>query len=180
MIDLGKMAQVVRSFLHRGGLYLPCSLHEAVAGGIIDRQAQMHARAFFGQALTLLDLRQERAVEPIAAPDDIEADRLGEAAVGLRDEIAAQQAEERLHFRARTEPVIGREGIQRQRADVVLGGGAHHGIDRPGAGAMAGLTVEIAGVRPAPVAVHDDCDVHVKYSGLQSNRAKKISSRGWP
>src|SRR5262249_53705491 len=138
----------------------PSRLDQAVTRGVIDRNAQMHALALGGQPLALLDLPAQIRAQPVAAADDVEADRFVEAALGLGPQVAAQQSEQWLNLGGRTLPVVRGEGVERQRGNAAAGGGAHYGIDGACTGTMTGSAWQVAGTRPASVAVHDDCDMH--------------------
>ena len=79
--------------------------------------------------------------------------------VHVAAEIEAEQTHQRPHFLRRAFPVLRREGEQGEVLQADVAGLAHDLAHRVHAGDMAGLARQVALLRPASVAVHDDGDV---------------------
>src|SRR5262249_28776528 len=116
--------------------------------------------ALLGGLLAALDQLAQASAQTVATTDDVDADRLLQAATRLREQMALEQAEQCADFALRPLPVAGRERVQRQHADAATCGSLDDCVERGRAGAMPGGSRQVASRRPAAVAVHDDCDVH--------------------
>jgi len=131
---------------------------------VVDGEAEPEPRARGGGALGGPDRRDERDREPVASPDDVQANAVLEQPRRLGLEMAREQAHERRHLARRALPVVGGEGEQRQGGYALIGSGFDDSADGVGARAMAGGAGETAAGGPAAVAVHDDG--HVERSTL--------------
>ena len=161
MLRPGKKTQVVRHIRKRGITQEPARLDEHVPAGVVDRQAQMQAGAVRGQAFAALDLCEQRLTQPVATTDHVQADGLGAAAVGLRDEVAAQQTEQRFDLVTGPMPVVAGEGVQGESIDALPRGGERHRFHDARTGAVTCQARQIALGGPAAVAIHDDRDMHL-------------------
>ena len=83
----------------------------------------------------------------------------GGAAFGFGAEIFFEQDEQRGDFAERAAPIIGGEGVERERADAEAGGGADDAADGFYSGAMAFGTNQAASGGPASIAIEEDGDV---------------------
>ena len=120
------------------------------------------ARALRGHLFAPCDGLAEGSVEAVASANDIEANRLLQTAVGLREEVAAQKFEQGSDFVLGPAPVVSREGVQRQGANSVAYSRCDRPIDGIGARAMTLPTGLAAFESPATVAIHDDGYVHIR------------------
>jgi len=77
----------------------------------------------------------------------------------LTVQVAREQTHQDEYLRRRPLPVVGGEGVQRQRGDAEVRSGCDDAAHGFGAGAMAGTAWQAAARGPAAVAVHDDRDV---------------------
>src|ERR1700722_5545958 len=73
-------------------------LEDAVPRGVVDGDAQVHPVARRAHALTLLDRTQQALAQPIPSADDVDADRLLDAAAGFAEQGLAEQKHERRHL----------------------------------------------------------------------------------
>src|SRR3546814_14602722 len=74
-------------------------------------------------------------------------------------------------------PVFRRKGIERHRLDAEVAGGAHDRPHRFHPRAMAGDARQVALLRPAAVAVHDDGDMARAVMSLGHRRSLEPRSR---
>jgi hypothetical protein len=132
-----------------------CGAHDRVARRVVDGDAQAEPRAAGGRLLGRLDGAAQLGGEPVASADDLEPHAVGHAPRRLRGEVAAEEAHERPDLGRRAAPVVGREGVEGERADAER----RCGLDEPSGGARAGDVARGARAsaprRPASVAVHD-------------------------
>ena len=94
-------------------------------------------------------------------------------------EIFAKQAHQEIHFRLGPAPVLHGKSVQRQRGKMQaragfdgLAGGAH-------AGAVPGDAWQMALLRPAPVAIHDDGHVARQTLDLELLEKRGFNLVGW-
>ena len=103
-----------------------------------------------------LELALDGGVEAVHAAHDAERDVVVEQRLQLAPQVLLQERHERRDLEARPLPVLGREGVERQRRQLEARGrldGRPHGRD-PRAVAFHARQAPLA--RPAAVAVHDD------------------------
>src|SRR5580765_256286 len=78
----------------------------------------MEIAAMRRDRLRVVDGGDERRRQPIATTEYRQAYAVLEAALGFDVKTAAKQANQRRDFARRSRPVVGRERVQRQRADA--------------------------------------------------------------
>src|ERR1700722_18522317 len=93
MLSLSQEAQVLRGILERDVAQAAPGLDEHLATRVVDGEAQVQPRALRSQAFAALDLPEQRLAQAVAPANHVQADGLGEAAVGLRQQVASQQPE---------------------------------------------------------------------------------------
>src|ERR1700722_3941979 len=93
MLSLSQEAQVLRGILERDVAQAAPGLDEHLATRVVDGEAQVQPRALRSQAFAALDLPEQRLAQAVAPAHHVQADGLGEAAVGLRQQVASQQPE---------------------------------------------------------------------------------------
>src|SRR5580704_2155019 len=93
MLSLSQEAQVLRGILERDVAQAAPGLDEHLATRVVDGEAQVQPRALRSQAFAMLDLPEQRLAQAVAPANHVQADGLGEAAVGLRQQVASQQPE---------------------------------------------------------------------------------------
>ena len=101
----------------------------------------------------------ERIGEVVAPADDLEAHVLSAQMLRLPAQIASEEAEQRDDLPPGPLPVVGGEGVERERADSLVGRHLDDAPDASGAVAMSPLPPTAARLGPAAVPVHDDRDV---------------------
>src|SRR6185312_890762 len=139
-----------------------------------------HAGAVHGRLFAALDQLAQLRAEPVAATDDIDPDRLFEAATRLRQQVTLEQGEQCADFAFRPLPVACRESVESQRADATACCRFHNSVDGCRAGAMPCRTRQAAPRSPAAVAVHDDCDVYWRVLYDAELRGKFFTRAGSP
>src|ERR1700722_17675285 len=93
MLSLSQEAQGLRGILERDVAQAAPGLDEHLATRVVDGEAQVQPRALRSQAFAALDLPEQRLAQAVAPANHVQADGLGEAAVGLRQQVASQQPE---------------------------------------------------------------------------------------
>src|SRR5207248_8291766 len=111
------------------------------------------------------DRAQQLPRNAVAPADDSHPDVVGYTAIGLGNQVAPEQAHEKGDFARGARPVIGGKGVKREHADSTVGSGfdviEHNTHDRD----VASGARTAASVFPAPVVVHDDCDMDARLRG---------------
>ena len=110
--------------------------------------------------------------------DDAEADVVGQQGVQLRAQIPLEQPHERADLGRRPLPVFDGERIQRQYAQAQARSGLDgvtHGIN---AGAVTLHPGQVALGGPAPIPVHDDCDVRRQPLEIHLPRERLVGMPG--
>ena len=105
-------------------------------------------------------MRPDQAgVEPVPPADDLQPDAVADAARRLGAQVFPEQPHQRGHLERGPAPVVGREGVQGERADAEPRGRLDDPPHRLRAGPVScGRGRPLPG-GPAAVAVHDDADV---------------------
>ena len=110
---------------------------DRVAPGIVDGNAQVQRVAADSCVFRTGDGGRKTVGKPVAPTDDAETHAFLDEILRLVDEIGMEQRHQRVHFRLRPAPIVAREGVERQRADAVIGRGFHHAPHGLDAGFMA-------------------------------------------
>ena len=119
------------------------------------------------RALTVRDPVVAAIVLPrFLAPGD-HADVALHQALGLRDEVAMEQAHQEIDFSRRTLPVLARKREQGQVRDAEFARGLDRGAHRVLAAAMPFIAAQPAALGPSSVAVHHDCDMARQSRGIE-------------
>src|SRR5205814_8098606 len=104
--------------------------------------------------------------------DDAHAHIALDQLIDVAAEIGAEQAHQSAHLGLGPLPIFGGEGEQGQVFQPHVATGAHGFAHGGHAGIMSGFPRQVALLRPAAIAVHDDGDMLGKGSG-------KIAQRGY-
>src|SRR3984957_4149542 len=114
-----------------------------------------------GRPLAMLDGANHLRSQAVSAAHHIDSNGPLQASRSLLEQVAAQQREQCTHFGIGPAPVVGRECIQAQRADAAPRRRLDDSVDRLGPLAVTGRAGQAALRCPAPIAVHDDCYMHI-------------------
>jgi len=129
------------------------------AAPVVEGNGKNHpgvaGRGLDGLAGVLLD--GERQI--VRAPKEPHADVVALDQRHLVADVLPKQLHEEFDFRFGAAPVFDREGVEGQSLDVEPSARFDGGASGLGARAMADDAREVALLRPAPVAVHDDGDM---------------------
>ena len=134
-------------------------LHDVPSAAVADRDHEVEAAVAGGRGLRLGHQALQVGVEAAAVADDTQADVILLESIQLGAQQTAQQLHEQAHFGTGSLQIFSAQAKQCQRCDTAAGARFR---DRPHAiraGPMTGGAAQVAGLGPAPVAVHDDCDV---------------------
>src|SRR3954447_22403208 len=88
------------------------------APAVVERDVQDHARVARGALDGALQLAPHAVAQPLDAADGLEAYVLPVYLFEFEPQVALEHAHQRVHFEARALPVLGREGIERERAQA--------------------------------------------------------------
>ena len=139
------------------------SAKNGVARGIIHGDAQFEGAAGGSDALGGVDGLREGWRNAITPADDAQANAFGGALGRLRAKIFFEQAEERNDFAEGASPVVGREGVKRERADAERGSSVNGAANGFHSGAMAFGTSEAFCGGPAAIAIEKNGDVELGF-----------------
>jgi hypothetical protein len=109
-----------------------------------------------GLGLERRHLRAQRVGNAVAPPEEAGAHALLREIRELAVYRLVHQLQDRLHLVGRPRPVLGREGVDRERADALVDRGLDGAAEGARPLAMPLGDGQPAGGRPAPAAVHDD------------------------
>src|SRR6185436_7287456 len=132
---------------------------DGVAGRVVDGDAQVQGAAAGGGSLGVGDGGQHLGGQAVAAADHRQAHAVLHAAGGLLAEVVVEELHQAHRLFQGAAPVVGGEGVQRQRADAEIGRRLDDVVDGVGAAAVALEAGRAATDGPAAIAVHDDGDV---------------------
>src|SRR5271170_4830757 len=124
--------------------------------GIVNGEAQMHARAVSCGGLGIGDYFAEGAGQTVAAADDADARAVGDAARGFRQKIFVQNIQNGADFGSGTLPVGGGKREEREGVNAEAWGGFDDGASGFGSGTVPGGPRKSLGGGPAAVAVRND------------------------
>jgi hypothetical protein len=134
-------------------------VQDRIAGGIVDRDAQMQnvsaGCCILGAAYCL----REAVGKTIAASNHTETNAVADQACNLLAEIAPQQSHQRGHLCPRPAPVVARERVKRERPDALPRRRFNDAPDGFDAGFVPALSGQTLSGRPTSIAVHDDADM---------------------
>ena len=128
------------------------------------------SRRFFGS----FDCAQQFGGNPVAAPDDPHPHVVGHASIRLGDEVAAEEAHQQRNFARGPCPVVRRKGVQREHPNPAVWGSFDDFANDARPGNVTRRARTAARIRPASVAVHDDCYVN---STLRQRRVRRSDVR---
>src|ERR1700674_2250108 len=114
-----------------------------------------------GRALAMLDGAKHLRRQAVSAADHIDSNGPLQTSRCFLEQVAAQKREQCTHFGIGPAPVVGRECIKAQRADTAPRRRLDDPVDRLGPLAVTGCAGQATPRCPTPIAVHDDCYMHI-------------------
>ncbi len=134
-------------------------IHQLDATAVVDAHREGEAGVAGGAALGLLELGDDAAPQPRAAPRPADAHVPRVELVAAAAQHLAVEAHEEPHLLGAAAPVLGREGVDAEVRDAELDGAGDDVEQARLARAVPLDAGEALEVGPAAVAVHDDRDV---------------------
>src|SRR5262245_56813061 len=144
---------------HAGGNRATRRVHDFRASTVVERDVEQHAGVGRGLRDAHRQLGLHVGGELVGSADHLEPDVVLQERAELEADVALQQRHQRVHFGARTLPVLRRERIQRQHVDAEPRRRFDDIAYRLDAGTMSLDARQVALRRPPAVPVHDDGDV---------------------
>ena len=132
---------------------------DLLASAVAQREGEHHVFSLGARRAQLLERIAHAGRQAIELADGVEPDAVVEDLAALAFEVVAEQIHETAHFFRGAIPGLRGEGVERERGQAELAGGAGDRANAVRALAVAFEPGKGAHLRPASVAVHDDADV---------------------
>ena len=146
--------------------------HHRIARGIVDGDPKIETRPVPRSFPPRRGWRASSSVgNAVAAADDPHPNIVGDAAIGLGDEITPEEPHQERDFARRPRPVVGGERVEREHADSAIGRGLDDLPHHARAGDVPRGARTAPRIRPPAIPVHDDRDVDSRLRGSRLRRA---------
>jgi hypothetical protein len=137
---------------------VPCGVDELGAAAVVEGDPELQPRLVGRRLLELGHLLAQPVGRAVAAAEEAAADSLSGEILELPVDRLAERLHQGRHLVGRAAPVLGREGVDRERVDAEVDRRLDDRPQRAGAGAVPVGDRDAVLGGPAPVAVHDDRD----------------------
>src|SRR2546423_11077281 len=91
-------------------------VHDLRAAAVVERDVQDHPRVRARALDGMRDLALYAALKRGGAPDGLKAYALPINLIKLKPQVTLEHTHQRINFEARALPILGREGVERERA----------------------------------------------------------------
>src|SRR5712691_1954939 len=134
-------------------------VQQLLAPAVVERHHQVQPAIVLSRPDHPVDAAADDQRHPVGPAEHPQADVARHQLGQLADDGLLEQPHQRRHLVLGPRPVLGGEGVEEQKAQAQLLGGAEHGAGGLDTLAVAGHAWKTPARGPASVAVHDDGDV---------------------